>query len=450
MEAMTDATLRTTFNTVVADHLTRFQGQASRQLQEMPLTTALRLLRNGVVLVVDAECGPITIYRTYGPFALVAPPDGKMRWTTHKRLQKMTGSEPVPCAFVGDELRAVELVEHSEGEKFSPWARTRRLLELERKDIAVVSVYTIAIGLISLGVPLTVQWIVNVSALGTLRQPLLILSLLLLIILLVSLFLQSLRYRVVEMLQRRVFVRILAEVVEILSKLRPDAFTPTRGPEVFNRFFDVFILKKQLASLILGGLDALLIALVGLLLLAVYHPLLLVFDIGVIVSALCVFFLLGRGGVSSAIGESKAKYALATWLGEAAREVGTHKSGTLEKAVRQRAEEFATQYLDQRAAHFRVVHRQFVGTLLIQVGAIVGLIVLGSQLVAAGTLSLGQLVAAELAMTAVAFSIAKLGGKVEAVYDLLAAVDKVGQVLDLPTERAERSDLGGPARMEEL
>ena len=430
-----------TFDTVVTDLLARFKGQVHRQIQEASLPTALRFQRSGVTVVVDAACGPITIYRTCGPFALVAHLDGQARWTTLKRIREMIGSKPVPCAFVGDELRAAELIEHAGEEKFSPWSRTRRLLELERGDIAVVMVYTIAIGLISLGVPLTVQWIVNVSALGTLRQPLFILSLLLLAILLVSLFLQSLRYRVVEMLQRRVFVRLLAEIVEILSKLHPETFTPTRGPEVFNRFFDVFILKKQLASLILGGLDALLIAFVGFLLLAVYHPLLLVFDIAVIVSALFVFFLLGRGGVSSAIGESKAKYALATWLGETAREVSAQPCGALEEPVQRRAEELAAQYLDKRASHFRVVHRQFVGTLLIQVVATVGLVVLGSQLVAGGTLSLGQLVAAELAMTAVAFAIAKLGGKVEAVYDLLAAVDKVGQILDLPTERTERSDL---------
>jgi ABC-type bacteriocin/lantibiotic exporter with double-glycine peptidase domain len=51
-------------------------------------------------------------------------------------------------------------------------------------------------------------------------------------------------------------------------------------------------------------------------------------------------------------------------------------------------------------------------------------------------LSIGQLVAAELIVTAVVASIAKLGGKVEIFYDLVAAVDKLGDIFDLPLERA--------------
>ena len=40
-------------------------------------------------------------------------------------------------------------------------------------------------------------------------------------------------------------------------------------------------------------------------------------------------------------------------------------------------------------------------------------------------------------MTAVVASIAKLGGKVETFYDLVAAVDKLGEILDLPLERPD-------------
>ena len=77
-----------------------------------------------------------------------------------------------------------------------------------------------------------------------------------------------------------------------------------------------------------------------------------------------------------------------------------------------------------------------MGALTIEVVASVALLALGGILVIERQLSIGQLVAAELIVTAVVASIAKLGGKVEVFYDLVAAVDKLGEIFDLPLERS--------------
>ena len=53
-----------------------------------------------------------------------------------------------------------------------------------------------------------------------------------------------------------------------------------------------------------------------------------------------------------------------------------------------------------------------------------------------GELTLGQLVASELIVTYVVGSIAKMGKHFESFYDLMAAVDKLGNLLDLPLERS--------------
>jgi putative ABC transport system ATP-binding protein len=50
-------------------------------------------------------------------------------------------------------------------------------------------------------------------------------------------------------------------------------------------------------------------------------------------------------------------------------------------------------------------------------------------------LTLGQLVAAELIVTAVVSGFSKFGKKFETFYDLLAALDKLGALIDLPLER---------------
>ena len=55
----------------------------------------------------------------------------------------------------------------------------------------------------------------------------------------------------------------------------------------------------------------------------------------------------------------------------------------------------------------------------------------------AGQLTLGQLVASELILTAIVAAVAKLAKQLESYYDLLAAVDKLGVLFDLPLERED-------------
>ena len=97
-----------------------------------------------------------------------------------------------------------------------------------------------------------------------------------------------------------------------------------------------------------------------------------------------------------------------------------------------------------------------MGALTIEVVASVALLALGGILVIERQLSIGQLVAAELIVTAVVASIAKLGGKVEIFYDLVAAVDKLGEIFDLPLERSggetppRDGDNGGELVLEDI
>jgi ABC-type bacteriocin/lantibiotic exporter with double-glycine peptidase domain len=327
-------------------------------------------------------------------------------------------------------------VNESPSTRPSPLKRTRQLLELDRQDIAVIIIYGVALGLLSLAVPIAVQSLVNTVAFGSLFQPLVVLTVLLAVALIGSAVLRALQVRIAEMLQRRLFVRIVAEISGRLPRVSAPALRAANGPELLNRFFDVFTTQKSVASLLLGGIDALLIALVGLIVLAFYHPVLLAFDIVLIAGAVVVLIPLGRGGTRTSVAESKAKYAVAGWLEEMARHPLSFKLAGGSEFATHRAQVLARSYLDKRDRHFRVVYRQLMGALTIEVVASVALLALGGILVIERQLSIGQLVAAELIVTAVVASIAKLGGKVEVFYDLVAAVDKLGDIFDLPLERA--------------
>ena len=60
--------------------------------------------------------------------------------------------------------------------KATPLRRVRQLLDLDREDIVVVIVYGVALGLLSLAVPIAVQSLVNTVAFGSLIQPLVVLT----------------------------------------------------------------------------------------------------------------------------------------------------------------------------------------------------------------------------------------------------------------------------------
>ena len=319
----------------------------------------------------------------------------------------------------------------------SPLRRARQLLALDGQDIAVIVIYGVALGLLSLAVPVAVQSLVNTVAFGSLIQPLVVLTVLLALALTGAGILRALQIRIAEMLQRRLFVRLVTEIGARLPRVSGTALRDANGPELLNRFFDVFTTQKSVASLLLGGIDAVLIALVGLLVLAFYHPALLAFDLVLILGAAFVLIPLGRGGTTTSIAESKAKYAVVGWLEEMARHPLSFKLAGGDDLARLQVETLARSYLDKRDRHFRIVYRQVVGALSIEVVASVALLAVGGLLVIERQLSIGQLVAAELIVTAVVASLAKLGGKVETFYDLVAAVDKLGEILDLPLERSD-------------
>src|SRR5512134_2358796 len=102
------------------------------------------------------------------------------------------------------------MIEHSSK---SPQARLRELLAVEKNDLLVAVIYSAAIGLFTLVLPVAVQALVNTIALGNLLQPLVLLSILVFAALAISGALQGLRIYVVEHIQRRVFVRISSETI---------------------------------------------------------------------------------------------------------------------------------------------------------------------------------------------------------------------------------------------
>ena len=316
-----------------------------------------------------------------------------------------------------------------------PLRRLYRVLRPESSDIGVITVFALTIGVLSLAVPVAVEALVNTVAFGGLGQPLLVISLMLFTFLGFQAILRSLQTYVAELLQRRIFVRVVADLSHRLPRAQTTALDAHHGPELMNRFFEVMTVQKSAALLVLDGIAVVLQALVGMVVLAFYHPFLLGFDVFLLACLAVIVFGLGHGAVDTSIQESRAKYAVAAWLEELARHPILFKgAGGYDSAV-DRADRLTIEYLLARKGHFRIVWRQVVFAFALQAVASTLLLGVGGWLVIDGQLTLGQLVASELIVTVLVGSLTKLGKHMESFYDLLAAVDKLGHLFDLPIER---------------
>ena len=316
-----------------------------------------------------------------------------------------------------------------------PLRRLLSWMQAERRDLWVAFIYSLAVGALSLVVPISTQALVNTIAFGTLMQPLVVLVAIVLVALTLSGLLYVMRFYVVEVLQRRVFVRIATDVVYRLLRVRMDGFDKGYGPELVNRFFEVVTVQKAGATLIVDGLTLLIETSVGLAVMAAYDPILLGFDFVLVVAVVVILVPLSSGALKTAVKESKAKYAMAAWLEELARHPTTFKSAGGQAYAVHRANALATAYLKYRSQHFLVLLRQNIGAVTLQAFGTAALLGAGGYLVIQQRLTIGQLVAAELIVAVVLAGIAKLGKQLENFYDLLAAVDKLGYFTDLPLEK---------------
>ena len=343
----------------------------------------------------------------------------------------ITGQAALPCEVVA-------MGEDGQPCPVKPYERLIGLLCPEKSDLWTVLVFSIMVGILALASPIAVEALVNTVAFGRYLQPVIVLSFILLTFLGFAAAIRGLNTLIVEVIQRRLFVRVVEDLAYRLPRVQQHVWDKQFGPELVNRFFDVVTVQKAVAKLVLDGIAVLLQTMIGMAVLAFYHPYLLGFDVVLLALIGFVLFALGRGAVRTAIKESKTKYAVAAWLEELVRHPTAFKLHGGTQFALDRADKLAVDYLEARRQHFRIVLRQVLFALGLQAVAATVLLGLGGLLVIQGELTLGQLVAAELIVTMIVGSFAKLGQQMEGFYDLLASVDKLGQLFDLPVERHDK------------
>jgi putative ABC transport system ATP-binding protein len=369
------------------------------------------------------------------------------------KIGQLFSTSPAPRMLIARkqfECDSISASSHSHSGDHShptPLRRFITFLDLDRRDVGMVVLFALVAGVLSLASPLAVESLVNVVSWGTQFQPLIILGLMLLTCLAIAGVLNVLQTVVVEIIQRRQFVRIASDLAHRFPRANHEYLRGEYPRELANRFFDIMTIQKATAVLLLDGVSIVLTTVLGMIVLAFYHPFLLGFDIVLVIAMVSIIWVLGRGGIRTSIEESIAKYQVAHWLQDVIAQPSVFKTNGGEGLAIQRTDRLTADYIAARQRQFRVVIRQVGFAITVQIIASTAVLALGGWLVIGGALTLGQLVASELIVTVVVGAFAKAGKSLEMFYDLMAGVDKVGHLVDIPAD--QKTEIGpieeGPA-----
>ena len=416
-------------------------GVYTKQLESLTAVQALDIVREGHVIVIPQKDGDYTILeRQLGRKVEITSVSSSQthRTVPQSAIASMLADSESGVFMAQRELACESLSAHENSGQHAhptPFRRFLGFLRLESNDIRTVILFALVSGVLALATPLAVESLVNVVSWGTYVQPLAVLAIILLTSLGLAGVLKILQTVVVEIIQRRQFVRIVGDLAHRFPRAKRSYLKNQYPRELANRVFDIMTIQKATAVLLLDGVSIVLTTCLGLLLLAFYHPFLLGFNIVLLMAMISITWLLGRGGIQTSIDESVSKYKIVHWLQDVISCPGAFKVNGGEELAIEKANSLAAEYLSARQSQFRVVIRQVTFAIVLQVLASTALLGLGGWLVIRGQLTLGQLVASELVVTVVVGAFAKAGKSLEKFYDLMAGIDKVGHLLDIPVDR---------------
>lgn len=325
-----------------------------------------------------------------------------------------------------------------------PIKRLLEIIQLERSDLYILLMLIVGYGLLGIATPVAVQALVNIVTMGGVLQPLYVVSTILFFLLLLSGVLYIFECYVVELIQRRLFVRTTMSVANNTQGIDTVVYDSANPVELVNRFFDINNVQKAAATMLTVGLTAFLQGLIGSLILIFYSISFAIVVLIMLVVLVFIIFVLGKNAEATAIEESKVKYATAAWLESIARNFYLFKFYNGLQRSKSITHDYITNYLDKRSQHFRVLLLQNIGSILLYAAAGTAMLALGGALVIQGQINLGQFVAAELIIFGVLSAYVRFIGKLEYFYDMLAALDKIGVLDDLPQEQVGLHKLDVP------
>ncbi len=320
------------------------------------------------------------------------------------------------------------------GNEMTVYNDLKRILAINKDTTKLVVIYAFAIALLSLIIPISVQSLVNVVSFGTLIQPIVVLTIILFTILSIIAGLRIAQAVVVETIQQNVFATLNIDVVKYIPRLKIKCFAENRILTDINLFFEIQTVQKSLAVLLTTMIEIFFVGLFSMILIAFYHPLLLMFDIILVVSLIFVLIWPWKSGVKFALKECDAKHSVAEWLEEVAINTLLFKfSNRADEALKVVDSKIIT-YLQARKMHFKAILKHLISMNIVYVLANSALLGIGGYLVIKEQISLGQLVASELLVNALLYGFLRFSYYLDDIYDLIASSTKLSRLIDMEKE----------------
>jgi ABC-type bacteriocin/lantibiotic exporter with double-glycine peptidase domain len=316
-----------------------------------------------------------------------------------------------------------------------PYVRLNRMLAVDRREITHIYLYALVSGLINLTLPLGIQAIINLIMGGQLASSWGVLVVFVTIGVALTGALQVMQLALAENIKQKIFARSAFEFAYRLPRMRSDAVNGRYLPELVNRFFDINTVQKGLTKVLMDVPIALLQMVLGMILLAFYHPFFIAFGLVLALVLYLIFTWSAKKGLRTNMLESKYKYEVAYWLEEIGRSNSTFKLAGGSVLPMERTNVLANKYITARRDHFKVLLGQYMAMVGFKTLVTLMLLLLGGLLVLEEQMTIGQFVAAEIVILLIINAVEKLTLSIESIYDVLVALDKIGQVTDLPLER---------------
>jgi putative ABC transport system ATP-binding protein len=310
--------------------------------------------------------------------------------------------------------------------------------------LRLAAVYGIAIGLLSLATPISVQLLINSVAYTALPAPLWTLAGLLFTLLFMVAVLSTLRVYIMTLFERRLFARVVAEITVRAVHARDPFFGDARRADLFNRFFDLAVVQKSVPSLLIGGFTIMLQSAVGLIVTSFYHPFFLAFNVVLLLALLVVWLLWSRGSMTTAVALSHAKHDTARWLESVGSSNGFYKSSRHVGFAMDRSEAMTANYIAKHRQYFRYSFAQTLAFFMLYATASAALLALGGNLILSGELTIGQLVGAELILSGVFYGVSQLGWYLDTFYDLVASCEELSLLYGIAQEKLPIPSNQGP------
>lgn len=317
----------------------------------------------------------------------------------------------------------------------------KKILRPDKAIFITALVYGVIISILSLATPICVQLLINSVAFTAMFQPILVLGFILLLLVLLYGLANVLQFKVSEIFQRRFFARMGYEVGMSLLNAKHQKFEEANQTEMVNRFFETITIQKTIPKLLNKTFTTLLQSCVGLILIACYHPFFLIFTFGIPFAIYWIIKSFCFKAINHQILESRRKYDLVGWFEDIARNHLLFKSSIGRNYAIHKIDYLTGLYLNERKLHFRNLFIQVVMLFVLYSTVTAMLLILGGWLILRGQLSLGQLVASELVISAIMYNISTLGRDFENFYDLIASSEKLYQFHNIPNEKISDNEI---------